>query len=84
MCFYLNLIFSCVAEWKLALKLHQSGVCNIVVSAFGIVSRPVPLKNFVYLDFMDKTKQENVMFKLQIEIGMYVVLCFKQVVFLYR
>ena len=67
--FLFKLIFSCVNEWNLALKLQQSGVCNIVVSAFGVVSRPVPLKNFIYLDFMDKTKRENVMVKLQTEIG---------------
>jgi len=80
MCFYLNPIFSCVTEWKLALKLQQSGVCNIVVSAFATVSRPVPLKSFVYLDFMDKTKREYVVVKLQIEIGMRTVLCFNQLV----
>ena len=51
------------------MKLQQSGVCNIVVSAFGVVSRPPPLKSFTYLDFMDKSKRENVMVKLQIEIG---------------
>ena len=55
------------------MKLQQSGVCNVIVSAFGVVSRPTPLKNFVYLDFMDKTKRDNVMVKLQLEIGMCVV-----------
>ena len=65
-------IFSCVNEWNLAVKLQQSGVCNVVVSAFGVVSRPAPLKNFIYLDFMDKSKRENVMVKLQLEIGMCV------------
>ena len=54
------------------MKLQQSGVCNVVVSAFRVVSRPAPLKNFIYLDFMDKSKRENVMVKLQLEIGMCV------------
>ena len=67
---FASVIFSCVNEWNLAVKLQQSGVCNVIVSAFGVVSRPAPLKNFVYLDFMDKSKRENVMVKLQIEIGM--------------
>ena len=57
------------------MKLQQSGACNIVVSAFGVVSRPSPLKSFIYLDFMDKSKRENVMTKLQLEIGMCVVFC---------
>ena len=51
------------------MKLQQSGICNIVVSAFRLVSRPEPLKSFLYLDFMDDTKRENVMSKLQLEIG---------------
>lgn len=55
------------------MKLQQSGICNVVVSAFGRVSRPEPLKSFTYLDFMDKTKRENVMIKLQLEIGVCMV-----------
>ena len=69
---FASAIFSCVNEWNLAVKLHESGVCKVIVSAFGVVSRPAPLKNFVYLDFMDKTKRDNVMVKLQLEIGMCV------------
>ena len=62
-------MFRCVNEWNLVVKLQQSGFCNVVVSAFGVVSRPEPLKSYLYLDFMDKTKRENVMVKLQLEIG---------------
>lgn len=57
------------------MELEQSGICNVVVGALGVVSRPDPLKSFIYLDFIDKTKRENVMTKLHFEIGMPLCVC---------
>ena len=57
-------------EWNSAVKLHQRGICRVVVCQFGVVSRPEPLKRFLYLDFKDDTKRDAVMNMLVSEIGM--------------
>ena len=59
----------------MALELHQAGrVPRLVVAAVDVCSRPHPLKTFLYLDFMDRSKRENVWGKLLEEISEMIVL----------
>ena len=51
-----------------ALSLH-SGAKSIIVIALSMCSRPHPIKTFLYLDFIDQSKQANVWKKLQEQIG---------------
>ena len=57
----------CSKEWRLAVTLSSS--CTVVVAAIGQCSRPVPLKCFLYLDFIDKHKRQIVWNKLGEVIG---------------
>ena len=51
-----------------ALSLH-SDTKSIIVIALSMCSRPQPIKQFLYLDFIDQSKQANVWKKLQEQIG---------------
>ena len=55
-CFY-----RCKKEWELAVQLHREGrQCEVVVAAVEVCSRPPPLKPFLYLDFIDRSKFDTV------------------------
>ena len=64
------LVCRCQKEWQHAVKLlGEEGRCQVVVAAVGKCSRPEPLKSFLYLDFIDKSKQQAVVEKLVQTIG---------------
>ena len=50
----------CEQEWQLALQLSQEKRCQVVVAAFAACSRPDPLRRFLYLDFIERSKLRNV------------------------
>ena len=55
----------CRKEWELAVRLYHEGrQCEVIVAALEVCSRPPPLKQFLYLDFMDGTKFDTVWEKL--------------------
>lgn len=72
------LLCRCQREWRRAFELASSGsvgdergACQVVVAAVGKCSRPEKLKNFLYLDFIDRDKRDYVLKKLVDTISMY-------------
>ena len=58
---YILYFFRCRKEWELAVRLYHEGrQCEVIVAALEVCSRPPPLKQFLYLDFMDRSKFDTV------------------------
>ena len=61
----------CQREWRHGCELASRGgkggrgeSCQVVVAAVGKCSRPEQLKNFLYLDFINRDKSDYVLKKL--------------------
>ena len=62
----------CQKEWKRACDLAaEGGGRTVVVAALGRCSRPDELKQFLYLDFIDRDKGDHVLQKLTETISTY-------------
>ena len=60
----------CTDEWKLAENLFHSCGVSIIVASMIPCPRPIPLKKFLCLDFIDTEKKEKVWEKLFTDVGM--------------
>ena len=56
----------CTKEWQPAVHLHRDGHLSksqLIVAAVEMCKRPDPLRTYLYLDFVDGRKRENVCYK---------------------
>ena len=53
------LIYRCTKEWQQAVQLSEESSCKVIVAAVKACNRPEPLKQFLYLDYIDQSQDRK-------------------------
>jgi mRNA (guanine-N7-)-methyltransferase len=49
----------CTKEWQQAVQLSEESSCKVIVAAVKACNRPEPLKQFLYLDYIDQSQDRK-------------------------